>query len=158
MVIAEVVLLILGQLQHGVTLTLIALVVLRLHHHEQDGRGDSGHPDQPDVDAVSGDEPGSFIGREDVGRYDTTDVAEADLHGSIDAALVVAGHVVGQPDDDDGLCNVSAAHGDIKRRVFASNTHIGLCHEDDQANRADADAEDDEAKPVTHAVRKIGCK
>ena len=70
----------------------------------------------------------------------------------------MAGHVVGQPDYDDGLCNVSAGHGDVKRRVFAGNAHIGLCHEDDQANCADADAEDDEAKPVTHAVRKVGCQ
>ena len=151
-VIPEVVLLILGQLQHLVTLPLIALAILHLHHHEQDDRGDGGHPDQPDIDGVSSDEPRSFVGREDVGRDDAADVAEADLHGGIDAALVVAAHVVGQPDQDNWLCNVSTGHDDEKCRVSARNTHIGLCHEDDQANRADADAEDDEGKPVTHSV------
>lgn len=63
----------------------------------------------------------------DVARNDAAEVTESDLHGCIDAALVVTAHIVAEPDQGNRLSDVTTSHDQIDGEVAAAYGDRPLC-------------------------------
>lgn len=119
-------------------------------------RGSDAKPDETEPDAVPDEVPRRLLRQEDVGRHEPGAVADGELDGGADAALVVAAEVVVEPDDRDGLREPAPAAHEVEGEVARSDRDKGRREQDRVADRREAAAEEDEAEAVPPAVRQHG--
>ncbi len=105
------------QAQPPIPLAPLPPAILGPQPEKEDGTTRPAQPQHPQRHAEPDGIRGRLGGDEDVAGDDAAGVAEADLQGGGDGALVVAGDVVGEPGEGDGLGDVGAGGDEVEGGV-----------------------------------------
>ena len=155
--IPQILLLLFSQpLKSVVPTTLLPKTVLRDQERKERDATEATEPNEtqaePEAEVISG----RLILEVDVRGDDTTDVADTDLHGRTDAALVVTAKLVGKPGKNDGLGDVAATGDGEDGEIACAYRDVVHVQQDGVADCGEAAANDRESETVFQGVSKDG--
>ena len=96
-VVAKVFDLFRGQIVSVLSFTSLPLVVFELQADEENGASDATDQQQCQRDTIPDGIRGSLTGDVDVACDDASTIAEADLHGRVDASFPMTAHIIAEP-------------------------------------------------------------
>lgn len=143
-------------LQSVIPLSALALLVLGPQPQIEPSADHRTEHNDGQTDRIARDVPRRLPVEEHIRRDEAAEPADRNLYGRRDRPLVVPGHGIGQPAEDDGHGGEPAAHDEEESKVLRADGQPLLVEQHDIAHDRDAQADHGERVAVAHAVGHPG--
>lgn len=152
MVIAQIVLLGFWQVIPVIPAAPVPNPILTMHEEEEDHGRHAAQPHKSQAHAVAQVVSRGLAHQEDIRGNHARAIADGQLDGGADPALVVAAQVVVEPHDGDGLGEPAATGDQVDGKVPSPDGDVEHGEEHGVADGAREAADDDEAESVAQPV------
>ncbi len=135
-----------------ITIAILSLFVFYVQPNQKCRRGQPADPQQCQGSPVASQIQRGFLGDKYVARDDSAGIAKSDLHRGADASLVMSAHVVGYPDQNDWLSDVSPGYDQVEGKVLRRQRYMFLGEQDPVADCAYENSTHDEGITMTDMI------